>query len=51
MSAVLIDGKSVAAKLNSETAAKVAELAAKGAATANHRSARPMSNLRFNLQR
>ena len=33
MSAVLIDGKSVAAKLNSETAAKVAELAAKGKQT------------------
>ena len=33
MSAILIDGKSVAAKLNAETAAKVAELAAKGKKT------------------
>lgn len=33
MSAILIDGKSVAAKLNSETAAKVAELAARGKKT------------------
>ena len=33
MSAVLIDGKAVAAKINAETAAKVAELAARGKTT------------------